>query len=83
MHHMFLENVFHNNPLHHQIQQYYQLLEILLLKCVWVEDKWGNAVAGATIGHKTFLMRHEYNASGDHAKVTKVDNWQQIYYYIN
>ena len=52
-------------------------------KCVWVEDKWGNAIAGATIGHKTFLMRHEYNASSDHSKVTKVDNWQQIYYYIN
>ena len=52
-------------------------------KCVWIEDKWGNAIAGATIGHKTFLMRHEYNASSDHPKVTKVDNWQQIYYYIN
>ena len=52
-------------------------------ECVWVEDKWINAKAGANMGLKTFLMKHPYNAQHDDVKVTKVDNWQQIYYYIH
>ena len=45
---------------------------------IWVEDKWTNAIAGVTTGLNTYLMRHEYNASGDDSRITKVDNWQQI-----
>ena len=51
--------------------------------CIWVEDKWSNALAGASMGMKTFLMRHSYNAQHDDKRIVKVDNWQQIYYYIN
>lgn len=45
---------------------------------VWVEDKWANALAGANQRLNTYLMRHEYNASNDDKRITKVDNWQQI-----
>jgi len=45
---------------------------------IWVEDKWTNAVAGADQRLNTFLMKHEYNAYKDDARITKVDNWQQI-----
>ena len=51
--------------------------------CVWVEDKWINAVVGASMGFKTFLMKQPYNAHNNDARIEKVDNWQQIYYYIN
>ena len=50
--------------------------------CIWVEDKWTNAMCGADMGIKTFLMRQPYNGQYDDARITKVDNWQQIYYYI-
>jgi len=46
---------------------------------IWVEDKWSNAIAGADIGLKTYLMKHEYNAQHDHTGIEKVDNWTQIY----
>lgn len=52
-------------------------------ECIWIEDKWTNALVGASMGIKTFLMRHSYNASYDDKRIVKVDNWQQIYYYIN
>ena len=52
-------------------------------QCIWVEDKWINAKAGADMGIQTFLMRQPYNAQYDDNKIIKVDNWQQIYYYIN
>ena len=50
---------------------------------IWVEDKWANAIAGATIGLNTYLMRHEYNASQDHTGVKKIDNWIQLYNEVN
>ena len=50
--------------------------------CIWVEDKWTNAVCGAEMGIKTFLMRQPYNGQYNDARITKVDNWHQIYYYI-
>ena len=46
---------------------------------VWVEDKWSNAVLGADMGIKTFLMKQSYNSSHDYQGVEKVDNWRQIY----
>jgi uncharacterized HAD superfamily protein len=46
---------------------------------VWVEDKWTNAMAGADMGLKTFLMRHEYNSKYNSKNINEVDNWIQIY----
>ena len=46
---------------------------------VWVEDKWSNAIIGADIGIKTFLMKQSYNSKQDYQGVEKVDNWRQIY----
>ena len=46
---------------------------------VWVEDKWSNAVIGADMGIKTFLMKQSYNSKQDYQGVEKVDNWRQIY----
>ncbi len=46
---------------------------------VWVEDKWSNAILGADIGIKTFLMKQSYNSKHDYKGVEKVDNWRQIY----
>jgi beta-phosphoglucomutase-like phosphatase (HAD superfamily) len=51
--------------------------------CVWVEDRISNAQLGASMGFKTFLMKQQYNARCDDTRITKVDNWQQIHYYIN
>jgi len=51
--------------------------------CIWVEDKISNAMLGAQMGIKTFLMKQSYNGQCDDKQVVKVDNWQQIYYYIN
>ena len=50
---------------------------------IWVEDKWTNAVAGANIGLKTYLMKHEYNAQYSANNIEKVDNWIQIYNKVN
>lgn len=49
----------------------------------WIEDKIKNVKLGVQMGLNTIMIRHEYNASYDNPKVTKVDNWQQIHYYIN
>ena len=51
--------------------------------CVWVEDKWINALCGASMGIKTFVMKQSYNAHNNDDRIQKVDNWQQIHYYIN
>lgn len=50
---------------------------------LWVEDKFSNAVLGADMGLTSILMKHDFNAYMDDTRITKVDNWQQIYYYIN
>ena len=49
----------------------------------WLEDKVKNVKLGVEMGLNTIMMRHDYNAYYDNAKITKVDNWQQIHYYIN
>jgi len=50
---------------------------------IWVEDKFTNARLGADMGLDSVLMRHEHNAKFEDSRITKVDNWQQIHYYIN
>ena len=46
---------------------------------IWVEDKWSNAVLGADMGIRTFLMKQSYNSNHDYKGVEKIDNWRQIY----
>lgn len=49
---------------------------------VWVEDKWQNALLGAEIGHKSYLIRESHNvekeATVQHANLTWVDGWAEI-----
>ena len=35
---------------------------------IWVEDKWSNAILGADMGIKTFLMKQSYNPSHDYSR---------------
>ena len=46
---------------------------------IWVEDKWSNAILGADMGIRTFLMKQSYNSNHDYKGVEKIDNWRQIY----
>lgn len=40
----------------------------------WVEDHMTNAIMGAELGHKSFLVSARYNISYDHDLVTRVGN---------
>ena len=46
--------------------------------CVWVEDSPAHAVAGAEMGHRSFLVHHAYNAGLDHPGVTRVAGWGDV-----
>ena len=45
---------------------------------VWVEDHFSNAVAGAGLGHLTFVLDRTYNAGLEHPKVRLVNDWFDI-----
>jgi len=45
----------------------------------WVEDKMKHASDGADVGHKSFLINYKHNANHYDPRVTRVDNWQEIY----
>lgn len=45
---------------------------------VWVEDHFGHAVAGAELGHRTFLLDRAYNRGQEHPLVTRVPDWHAI-----
>lgn len=45
---------------------------------VWVEDNWGHAVAGADIGHDTFIVTRPHNAAFNDPRITRVTCWRQI-----
>jgi hypothetical protein len=46
---------------------------------IWVEDHYGHAVAGAELGHRTFLIDRPYNRQTvDHPQVTRVHDWHEI-----
>lgn len=45
---------------------------------VWVEDHFGHAVAGAEMGHRTFLLTRAYNEGRSHPLVTRVADWHEI-----
>jgi uncharacterized HAD superfamily protein len=44
---------------------------------IWVEDNLKHAVAGASHGHRTFLIDRAYN-KGDNENVRRVKNWREI-----
>ena len=46
---------------------------------IWVEDLLKNAVDGADVGHRAFLLDRPYNQSEDrHPGVTRVRDWHSI-----
>ena len=47
--------------------------------CVWVEDKFENAVAGLNAGLTTFLIDHAHNKAQHHPDIQRVNNWRHIY----
>jgi beta-phosphoglucomutase-like phosphatase (HAD superfamily) len=47
--------------------------------CVWIEDKFENAVAGLNAGLTPFLIDHGHNKSDHHPEVQRVSNWRHIY----
>jgi uncharacterized HAD superfamily protein len=50
---------------------------------MWVEDKSENADLGATMGLNTFLLNHIYNKDAIlDDRVTRVNNWKEIYDYV-
>lgn len=47
----------------------------------WIEDKLENAVVGAEMDFKTFLMAHEHN-TGTYDGISRVENWADIFDYF-
>jgi 5'(3')-deoxyribonucleotidase len=45
----------------------------------WVEDKMKHASAGADHGHKSFLINYKHNEQYSDDRVTRVDDWHEIY----
>lgn len=45
---------------------------------IWVEDNFKHAVAGAEMGHKTFLITRGYNEGRSHPQITRVTDWHDI-----
>jgi len=45
----------------------------------WVEDKIENAEVGLEFGLRSVLMLHGYNQSYQHARIPKIQNWQEFY----
>lgn len=50
---------------------------------IWVEDNYQNALAGALLGHKSFLIHRDHNEdTEEHALVSRVRTWNEIEEYI-
>jgi FMN phosphatase YigB (HAD superfamily) len=47
--------------------------------CVWVEDKFENAMAGLNAGLIPFLIDHDHNKTQNHPDIQRVSNWQHLY----
>jgi uncharacterized HAD superfamily protein len=47
--------------------------------CIWVEDKFENAIAGVNAGLNSFLLDHGHNRNQTHHDITRVQNWKHIY----
>lgn len=50
--------------------------------CVWVEDKYTNAVVGADLGLDSLLVKHDHNADFEHPNVKTINNWKEVYDHI-
>lgn len=48
----------------------------------WVEDKFKNAVDGADLGHKSFLIDYPHSRSAHDERVIRVKSWKEIRDYI-
>jgi 5'(3')-deoxyribonucleotidase len=47
-------------------------------RSIWVEDMPMHAVAGADLGHRTYLLHRLHNAGLNHPKVMRVRDWHDI-----
>ncbi len=47
--------------------------------CVWVEDKFENALSGLNAGLNPFLLEHGHNKAKHHPDISRVQNWRHIY----
>lgn len=47
--------------------------------CIWVEDKFENAIAGVNAGLTPFLIDHGHNKNQHHPFITRVNNWKELY----
>lgn len=45
----------------------------------WIEDKGSNAVLGADMGLTSILIDHPHNRDITDPRITRVDNWQQVF----
>jgi FMN phosphatase YigB (HAD superfamily) len=45
---------------------------------IWVEDRWEYAIAGANIGHRTFIIDRPHNQGTD-SRITRVQDWVELY----
>ena len=46
---------------------------------IWVEDTWRHALAGYDVGHKSFLIKRDYNTDTSHEGPIVVSGWEEIY----
>jgi FMN phosphatase YigB (HAD superfamily) len=49
--------------------------------CLWVEDKFENALVGHKLGLDSVLMDFEHNKNDNHPEILRVRNWEDIYHY--
>lgn len=47
--------------------------------CYWIEDLYKNALMGLEFGMQPLLMDRHYNKNYSHEKITRVNNWKEIY----
>ena len=47
--------------------------------CIWVEDKIDNALVGANLGLRSYLIEHGHNMDHKNTKYRIVKNWKEIY----
>lgn len=47
--------------------------------CIWVEDKYENAIAGLNVGLVPILITHDHNRHENTENIHRVDTWKEIY----
>lgn len=45
---------------------------------IWVEDNHKNALVGASVGHKSFLLNRPSNSKYADDSITRIENWHEI-----